>query len=128
MVTPLSNDLRFRVVMGIEGGLSRRSAAAKFAVSVSSAVRWHQRYRRSGKVDPDAIGGDRVSHRVEAYAEMILGWVDAEPDLSIPEIRERLVKQGYQFASSTLWRLLQRHGYTYKKRQRMQASRNAKML
>jgi transposase len=64
MTAPLSNDLRLRVVLAIDGGLSRRAAAAKFDVSVASAVRWHQRYMRTGSVEPDAIGGDRTSHRV----------------------------------------------------------------
>ena len=41
---------------------SRRAAAAKFDVSVASAVRWHQRYKRTGSVEPDAVGGDRHSH------------------------------------------------------------------
>jgi hypothetical protein len=46
MTAPLSNDLRARVVRAIEGGLSRRAAAAKFDVSIASAVRWYQRYKR----------------------------------------------------------------------------------
>jgi len=36
MTAPLSNDLRERVVRAIEGGLSRRAAAAKFDVSTAS--------------------------------------------------------------------------------------------
>ena len=55
MTAPLSNDLRLRVVMGIEGGLSRREAAEKFEVSTASAVRWHQRYRLTGQVAPDRV-------------------------------------------------------------------------
>jgi transposase len=58
MTAPLSNDLRLRVVRAIEAGLSRRAAAAKFDVSIASAVRWHQRYTRTGSIEPDAIGGD----------------------------------------------------------------------
>jgi transposase len=46
MTAPLSNDLGKRVVRAIEGGLSRRAAAAKFDVSIASAVRWHQRFKR----------------------------------------------------------------------------------
>ena len=68
MTAPVSNDLRLRVVRAIDRGLSRRAASARFAVSIASAVRWHQRFKRSGKVEPDAIGGDRHSHRAEAHA------------------------------------------------------------
>lgn len=48
MTAPLSNDLRERVVGAIEGGEICRSAAARFGVAVSSAVKWHQRYRATG--------------------------------------------------------------------------------
>ena len=76
MTAPLSNDLRLRVVKAIEGGLSRRAAAAKFEVSIASAVRWYQRFKRTGSIEPDAIGGDHHSHRAEAHAARILEWID----------------------------------------------------
>jgi transposase len=40
MANALSVDPRERVVAAVSDGLSRRSAAARFGVSVSSAVRW----------------------------------------------------------------------------------------
>jgi len=127
MSAPLSNDLRLRVVNAIEGGLSRRAAAAKFKVSIASAVRWHQRFKRTGSVDPDAIGGDRTSYRMEAHASKVLGWIDAQCDLTLVEIAERLAKQGHLFAPSTIWRLLDRHNYTLKKRLPTPVSRNVMM-
>ena len=36
----LSDDLRVRVVEAVEAGASRRQAAARFGVSVSSSIRW----------------------------------------------------------------------------------------
>jgi transposase len=127
MTAPLSNDLRLRVVLAIEGGLSRRAAAAKFEVSVASAVRWYQRYKRTGSVEPDAIGGDRTSHRIEAHAAKVLGWIDEQRDLTLVEIANRLAEEGDLFAPATIWRLLDRHNYTVKKRLPMPASRNATM-
>jgi transposase len=127
MTAPLSNDLRLRVVQAIENGLSRRAAAAKFDISVASAVRWHQRFRRTGSVVPDAIGGDHHSHRAEAHAVRVLGWVDERRDLTLVEIRDRLAEEGHVFAPATIWRLLDRHNYTVKKRLPMPASRNATM-
>jgi len=44
MAKALSQDLRDRVVAAIDDGLSRRGAAARFGVSVSSAIRWHQQF------------------------------------------------------------------------------------
>ena len=127
MTAPLSNDLRRRVVLAIDSGLSRREAAAKFDVSVASAVRWHQRHRLTGSVAPDAIGGDRHSHRVEAHARKVLGWIDEKRDITLVEISDRLAAEGHVFAPSTIWRLLHRHDYTVKKRPPMPQSRTAPM-
>ena len=127
MTAPLSNDLRHRVVVAIEKGLTRREAAAKFDVSVASAVRWHQRLKRTGSVAPDAIGGDRHSHRAEAHAAKVLGWVDEKRDITLVEIADRLAAEGHVFAPSTIWRLLDRHDYTHKKRPPMPQSRTVPM-
>ena len=75
MTSPISNDLRLRVVMAVEGGISRRASAARFDVSIASAVLWYQRFKRTGSIEPDTIGGDRHSHRVEAHAAKVLGWI-----------------------------------------------------
>ena len=127
MTAPLSNDLRLRVVKAIEGGLSRRAAAAKFEVSIASAVRWYQRFKRTGGIEPDAIGGDHHSHRAEAHAARILEWIDEQRDLTLVEIRDRLAEEGHLFAPATIWRLLDRHNYTVKKRLPMPVSRSATM-
>jgi len=42
MTSPLSNDLRERVVQAIEAGESCQSVAARFSIAVSSAVKWSQ--------------------------------------------------------------------------------------
>ena len=126
MPRALSDDLRLRVVEEIEAGASRRSAASKFKVSIASAVRWHQRYRRSGCVCPDRMGGDRLSERAERHAKTVLGWIEEKQDISLVEICARLKEQGHSFAPSTIWRLLDRHKYTVKKRRVMQVNRNAK--
>ena len=39
MTKPLSVDLRGRVVAAVDAGRSRRQAAARFGVSISSAIR-----------------------------------------------------------------------------------------
>ena len=46
----VSDDLRERVVEAVVlGGLSRNQAAARFKVSVASAVRWVKRFRNHGR-------------------------------------------------------------------------------
>ena len=123
MTAPLSNDLRERVVRAIEGGLSRRAAAAKFDVSIASAVRWYQRFKRQGDVRPEPIGGDRTSHRIEAHAAKILGWIDGNKDITIKEIREKLADEGTLFSHGAVWRMLDRHDDTLKKRRHTPANK-----
>ena len=45
-----SNDLRERVVKAVESGSSARSAALRFGVAPSSAIKWVARYRERGEV------------------------------------------------------------------------------
>ena len=72
MAAPLSNDLRTRVVTAIDGGMSRRAASAKFDVCIASAVRWYQRFERTGSVKPDAMGGDTRSHVIPDCPDELL--------------------------------------------------------
>lgn len=116
MTRALSMDLRERVISAVEGGLSRRSAAERFGVSVSTAIKWVDRWRRTGDVRPRAQGGDRRSGRIEAHATEILGLVDATPDLTLAELVLHLDEaHGLKVAPSSVWRLLDRHGMTFKK-------------
>ena len=52
MTRPYSNDLRERVVLAFAAGESCRAVASRFGVSVSSVVKWSQRYRATGSVSP----------------------------------------------------------------------------
>jgi transposase-like protein len=65
-----SGDLRERVIEAVEGGASRRETAERFEVSVSSAVKWLQRWHESKSAAPKPRGGS-VSP-LEAFAEQIL--------------------------------------------------------
>ena len=115
MTKPLSVDLRSRVVAAVEGGLSRRQAAARFGVSISSAIRWTSRVRTTGDIRPLRVGGDKRSARIEGFAPVILGAVDAKPDITLAELRELLAEHGASFALSTIWRFFARHKITLEK-------------
>ena len=67
MAQTLSQDLRDRVVAAIDSGLSCRAAAARFGVSVSSAIRWRQRALAHGQAVAKPRGGDRHSGKIEAH-------------------------------------------------------------
>lgn len=123
MAKPLSVDLRGRVVSAVDGGLSRRQAAERFGVSVSSAIRWTSLVRRTGDVRPKRQGGDKRSARIEAHAPLILGAWDRTPDITLAELRAELAGHGIGVAISTLWRFFERRKITLKKRRRTRPSR-----
>lgn len=126
MAKYLSEDLRVRVIEAVGAGASRRQAAARFGVSVSSAIRWVAEWRTSGRTAPRVQGGDRRSDRVEAEAAFLLEQVSETPDITLAELREALWRErGLQVAVSTLWRFFDRRRITLKKRRRMPPSRSA---
>jgi transposase len=125
MSKALSVDLRERVVRAVAAGASCRAAAARFGVSASSAIRWYARLRETGSVLPRALGGDRRSGRIEAHAPQILDVVARTPDCTLAELRAVLAEAGIAVGLASLWRLLDRHRITRKKRPRTRPSRTA---
>jgi transposase len=127
MAKSLSEDLRARVIAAVDGGLSRRAAAARFGVAAASAVRWVREWRETGATCARAQGGDQRSHRIEAYRDVILMTIDRQVDITLVELAELLRQEhGAVFATSTIWRFLDRHAVTVKKngaRQRAGAAR-----
>jgi transposase len=126
MPSPLSVDLRERVVAAVAAGTSCHRAAARFGVSASSASRWSERFRQEEQLAPKPMGGDHTSQRIEAHAELILATSKQEPRLFLRELRDRLAEQGVQTSTSGLSRFFQRHRITRKRGRRTQLSRSAR--
>ena len=126
MVKALSIDLRNRVVSAVNGGMSRNQAAARFGVSVASAVRWCALERQQGDVMPKPQGGDRKSQRIEAQATVILAIVKDEPDITLEELQGLLRNRTQPFGLGTLWRFFDRHQITLKKSQPMRLNKSAR--
>src|SRR3954453_9520392 len=115
MSKALSLDLRTRVLAAIAGGLSCRQAAQRFGVSASSAIRWRGLERRQGDARPKALGGDRRSGRIEARAGLILGLVEATPDITLEELRTALAARGVAVGYGGLRRFFAPRRVTRKK-------------
>ena len=109
-----SQDLRERVIEAVEMGASRHEAADRFDVSVSSAVKWVQRWRESKSAAPKPRGGS-VSP-LEAYAKEILAMSAARPDLTLLETVGELRKRRIRTSQSALSRFYARHDITFKKK------------
>lgn len=126
MAKYLSEDLRIRVIRAVEGGMSRNAAARRFGVSIASAVRWMAAYLQTGQTAPKPRGGDRRSGRIKAQSDLLMSAIEATPDITLAELRQRLIdERGETFAISTIHDFYRRHGVTFKKRRRTPASRTA---
>ena len=127
MAKTLSADLRVRLIRAVEGGLSRRAAAERFAVGVATAIRWVRVFRTSGEITAKAKGGDLRSQRIEAYREVILTAVERQSDITLVELAELLQRDhGVRVAPSTVWRFLNRHGISFKKNRARQRTGTAR--
>ncbi len=115
MTRPYSDDLRSRVLAAVEAGESRRSAAARFGVAPSSAVKWVQRARRTGSVSPGKVGGHRRPV-LEPQRDWLLAQVEARPGTTVQELQHRLAGRGIEVSHDTVWRFLRACGLTFKKR------------
>lgn len=114
MTRPLSNDLRERVVAAIEAGESCRSVAARFGIAVSSAVKWSQRYRSSGSVAPEKMGGHR-KRVLEPHQAFIVERINQTPHVSLHRLKEELAARGVKVSHDTVWQFLRREGLRFKK-------------
>ena len=111
-----SADLRLRVVEAVAAGSSRRAAAERFAVSVSSAIRWSARASSEGSASPRKQGRPAGKGPLAAHLAYLIGAVEAEPDITMPELAARLqAERGVVAAWASLSKLLCRAGFTYKK-------------
>lgn len=59
MPTPLSLDLRVRVLAAVAAGLSHSEAGERFGVSEASVSRCRAVQREQGDARPEAMGGDQ---------------------------------------------------------------------
>jgi len=109
-----SSDLRERVIGTVMGGASRREAAEVFGISPSAAVKWLQAWHIEGICAPKPHGGS--SSELEEYSDRILTLVKEQPDLTLDELLVAMHRQGIPGSRSALWRFLDRHDITVKKK------------
>ncbi len=124
-----SEDLRERVVEAVAAGASRRQAAARFQVGVSSAIRWVSLHAQTGGIKPRPRGG-RSRSPLEAHTDWLLALNVAENDLTLVEIQQRLAdERSVATTEASLRRFFKRHQITVKKntaRQRADAARRGR--
>jgi len=116
MTKALSQDLRDRIVAAIDNGLSCRGAAARFGVSVSSAVRWRKPAGEHVRAIARKPGGGERSTRFDKHASVPLSLLEEHGEMTLRETRSELSWWNISVAISTLWRFFKCHGIKCKKK------------
>ena len=109
-----SADLRERVITAVDEGMSRRAAGRHFKVGESTAVKWVEHFETTGSTAPKPRVENNRSP-LNDHKEWLLALVEAESDLTLREIVDRLAAQGVAVCESAVWRFFHRNGITYKK-------------
>lgn len=115
MVRPYSMDLRERVLLAVErDGLSARSAAARFGVSHSSAIKWVRLHRRTGSVAPGKMGGHKPRKLIGEHRDWLLERTKADFTLRglVAELADRGLKVDYR----SVWAFAHDEGLSFKKK------------
>ena len=115
MARPYSLDLRERVVAAVESGRSVRDVASSFGVSVSSVVKWSQRYRATGSAAALPMGGRRP-FALAAHRAWVLSRLAEKPDLTLRALRAELAARGIVVSNYAVWHYLKAQGITFKKK------------
>jgi transposase len=106
-----SLDLRKRVLRAWDSGMDAESVAAKYEVSRAWVHRLVQRRRETGSFVPRR----QTKFRARVLAgqeERLAALITARPDATLAELRDALPTTA---GVSTLWRAIDRLGFTLKK-------------
>lgn len=120
-----SQDLRDRVLRGLERGEGATSIARRLEVSLRWVYHVKDRYEQDGERAAQPLGGYRRS-RVAEMEPRIRAWISAHVDLTLAELCERLAEHGIMIKTIALWHQLDKWNLTLKKnaaRQRARAGR-----
>lgn len=112
---PYSKDLRLRVIAAVKAGQSARRAAGLYRISPSTAVKWVQRWRTTGRVDAKPYPGI-IGSKLDPHRAWLIELIKAAPDITLEEMRHQLREEkGLVVGRGTVWRFCQREGLSFKK-------------
>src|ERR1700734_4128464 len=111
---PYSMDLRERVIMDVDGGLSVASVARKYRVSEWWIHQLKKRRAETGSIAPGKQGGCK-ERALAASLDVLAALVKEYPDATLDELREMLAKRGIEAKRTTLWNNLEYAGLSVKK-------------
>ena len=116
MGRPYSNDLRERIVRAVEEeGLSRRQAAARYKVSVSTAIRLVRLSRETGSVAPGKMGGHRPKKLSGSWRDWMIERCQ-DKDFTLRGLVDELGELGLKVDYRSVWTFVHAEKLSYKKR------------
>jgi transposase len=126
-VNPISNDLRKRIVEVHQSeSLTFAELASRFKVSLSAAHVIVTRFEKTGCYKALEIPGREPKLQHE-YGDALKNWVEQNPDITLGELAERLECNGKKVHPSSIKRVLDKLGFTYKKKRRLLPNESARM-
>jgi transposase len=117
-----SQDLRDRVLWALERGERPSAIARRLEVSRVWVYQVDGRKKKTGQSSSFPIGGHRRSRIADMEAEL-RAWIEAEPDLALNQICDRLTEKGVIIKAGALWHQLNKWNLTFKKNPARQRAR-----
>lgn len=97
-------------------GESHRSAAKRFGISISAAVKLLQRHgTTTGSVAPGKMGGHR-KRVLEPHPAFIEARIRETPHLTLHGPKDELAGRGVKVSHNAVWLFLRREGLSFKKK------------
>lgn len=128
MQQPFWLDLRQRIAHAVKEGGTVRAVAARFGVSVATAVRLGQKARAGGDLAPGKPGGVGRPVLTGALATWVRERMQAKPDLTMRALAAEICAKGTPISHDAVWRFVRRQGLTVKKRRWLRASGTGRTL
>jgi transposase len=117
-----SQDLRERVLRALDRGERPTEIARRFEVSRVWVYQVRNRLRKSGERSSCPMGGHRRS-RLAGLEPVLRAWIEAEADLTLAEMQQRLAERGVLIKIGALWHQLNNWNLSFKKNPARQRAR-----
>ena len=124
MVKPHSMDLREHAMQRLATGETTYQVAAALNVAVSSVIKWAQKQKKSGSVEPGKMGGHKPFIIDGEHKASILNHIKKAPGASLGDLVQLLDKRGLKVHSSSVSRFLVREGIKLKEAVHLKAIKN----
>lgn len=115
MPKPYSLDLRERAVSRVMAGESVRSVAAVLNISVSSVVKWSQRYRATGSAAAGGGVGRPRPSLLAPHRAWLLERLGSGEHVTLRGLQSALAERGTKVDYRTVWNFVHAEGLSFKK-------------